>query len=151
MSIIALQVPLGNASNRGSSPVRVPDPHSTEAVSVDSPGRDTLMRSPAEEELQLESALQCKEQIRCLSTPPTSDTSAQNFEDPSIFYSSVTAANIYASLLPVDTFRLSGLSPVEVPAGTIWEPDSILSFGESHQLHSMCLLTSVIGALLLLC
>ena len=111
-------------------------------------GAADLMRSPAEEELQLESALQCKEQIRCLSTPPTSDTSAQSFEDPSIFYSSATAANIYASLLPVDTFRLSGLSPVEVPAGAIWELDSILSFGESHQLHSMCLLISVIGALL---
>ena len=127
------------------------DPHSSEAVSVESPGRDTLMRSPAEEEFQLESALQCEEQIRCLSTPPTSDTSAQSFEDSSIFYSSATAANIYAAMLPVDTFRRSGLSPVKVPAGAIWEPDSILSFGESHQLHSACLLTSVIGPLLLLC
>ncbi len=113
-----------------------------QAVSVVTAGRDTQMRSLADEHFQPKSALQCEEHSHCLSSPPGSDTSAQSHEDPSIFYR-VAAANMYSLLLPADTFGLSGLSSVELPTDGMWKPDSILSFGKLHHhlylIHCRCI------------
>lgn len=91
---------------------------------------DTKMLSPAEGELQLESALLCGNRSHCVPSSQDSVNSAQSCADPSMFCSPVTAASKYTLLLPADTSGLNGLCLAEMPADASWEPDSIASFGQ---------------------